>query len=124
MSEAHLKNIRQMPCCVCGVTPAGFAHHALGGSMVAKVGVRGAAMRASDFLALPLCQHHHQGAEGLHTIGVRTWEAEYGDQVWHLERMGRQLDCDLFALAGIEQETKRKSRRYTPPTKQVPRNAA
>lgn len=75
------------------------------------------------FLALPLCHHHHQGEEGIHT-GVRTWEKEFGDQAWHLERMGRMLDCDLFAMAAAEGQTKRANRRYTPPTKQVPRNAA
>ena len=124
MSAAHLTNLRQMPCCVCSVTPAGYAHHAVGGSMLAKVGMRGAAMRASDWLALPLCHGCHQGEQGIHTIGVRTWEAEFGDQAWHLERMGRKLDCDLFELAFAEMNERRAKRRYTPPTKQVPRNAA
>lgn len=78
-------------------------------------------MRASDFLALPICFHHHQGAEGIHQLGVNTWEHEFGDQAWHLERMGRTLDVDLFDLAGIEKETKRANRKYTPPTKQTPR---
>lgn len=124
MSETHLRAIRELPCCVCGVMPSGFSHHAVGGSMVARVGVRGAAMKSSDWLALPLCHTHHQGKWGIHIIGAHTWEREFGDQAWHLERLGRQLDCDLFELAAAEGQTKRASRRYTPPTKIVPRGTA
>jgi len=41
----------------------------------------GTGLRTGDDCAIPLCLHHHTGAEGIHTLGVQTWEARYGTQV-------------------------------------------
>ena len=29
---------------------------------------------------IPLCHYHHQGKEGIHTIGKETWEKKYATQ--------------------------------------------
>ena len=36
------------------------------------------ASKNKDFI--PLCHHHHQGGEGIHTLGTKTWEKKYGKQ--------------------------------------------
>ena len=130
MTASHLSLIRQQPCVACDAMGC-HAHHAVGGSMVERVGVRGAATKASDYLALSLCPAHHQGDCGIHTLGVKTWERRYGEQAAHLDRLGRTLGLDLFALAHEEAEQERAGRRqkpivkkhrpYQPPKKQVPR---
>ena len=36
------------------------------------------ALKSKDFI--PLCHHHHQGGEGIHTLGTKIWEEKYGTQ--------------------------------------------
>lgn len=55
------------------ITPANI-HHATG------IKYRAMGKKASAAHVLPLCHFHHQGAEGIHTIGMRIWEARYGTQ--------------------------------------------
>lgn len=38
---------------------------------------QGTAERASDWLVIPLCPEHHQGAAGVHGLGRRAFEARY-----------------------------------------------
>ena len=40
----------------------------------------GFGQRADHRDAIGLCHHHHQGKEGVHTIGKKTWEAKYGTE--------------------------------------------
>lgn len=37
-------------------------------------------MGKKDKDIIPLCHYHHQGKEGIHTIGKQTWEDKYGKQ--------------------------------------------
>jgi hypothetical protein len=58
-----------VPCLICtklglGETPAS-AHH-IGGSS-----------DRSDYLTIPLCKEHHQGASGFHGLGERAFNARY-----------------------------------------------
>ena len=132
MPVAHLDLVRQQPCLVCGARPS-TAHHAVGASMLEHVGVRGG-RKHSDYYALSLCPRHHQNEEGIHRLGAKTFEARFGTQVDMLILLGQRLGKDLFALAEQEALDKRSSRRakaitkrskpYTAPTKQVPRNPA
>lgn len=48
---------------------------------------QGAAMRASDYLTVPLCPEHHQGATGIHGLGRRAFERTY-----------RLTELDLLAM--------------------------
>lgn len=88
--------------CIICKQPASI-HHCIGGSMLTELGVQhGKSQKNSDWLVLPLCYNHHQGREGLHTIGVLTWERRYGSQVSHLDEVnGRLTYCDLFEKAGL-----------------------
>ena len=47
--------------------------------------------RASNFLTIPLCPEHHQGASGIHGLGAKAFERTY-----------RMNELDLLALT-IEQ---------------------
>ncbi len=40
----------------------------------------GTGLGLKDKSIIPLCHYHHQGAEGVHTIGKKTWENKYGTQ--------------------------------------------
>ena len=60
-------------CIVCkkkyGVYTQPCIHHITGAGM---------ALKNKDFI--PLCHHHHQGGEGIHTLGTKIWEEKYGTQ--------------------------------------------
>jgi hypothetical protein len=72
-------------CAVCR-GPA-IIHHCGGGSVLDSGIKRGVGQKNSDDLTIPLCPHHHNGDEGIHTLGVRTWEERYGRQTEHLTMM-------------------------------------
>lgn len=52
-SERHLRFVRSLPCCACGVSPCD-AHH-----MVGMHGVGGMGLKAEDSMAMPLCRACH-----------------------------------------------------------------
>lgn len=37
-------------------------------------------MGRKDSEVIPLCHAHHQGSDGIHTIGKKTWEEKYDTQ--------------------------------------------
>ena len=85
MSRAseHMGRVAGLGCILCrelgwGDTPA-EVHHIREG--------QGAAMRASDFLTIPLCPEHHRGASGVHGMGVKKFERTY-----------KLTELDLLAL--------------------------
>lgn len=47
---------------------------------------------------LPLCYFHHQGKQGLHTLGRRAWERIFGTEEELMEKLKKMLiraDCGL-----------------------------
>lgn len=86
--DAYLDAIARMGCMVCQ-SPAQI-HHASGGSLRGQSGM---GLRSADDLALPLCMSHHTGAEGIHTIGVLTWEARFGTQLEMLIAVAVRLEA-------------------------------
>lgn len=52
-----------------GETPAQIHHIRTGYGM---------GQRAPHSKAIPLCHEHHQGAEGIHGMGLRAWERFHG----------------------------------------------
>ena len=40
----------------------------------------GAGMGKKNEDIIPLCHYHHQGKEGIHHIGTKTWEKKFGSQ--------------------------------------------
>lgn len=83
----YLTAVAELGCMVCG-GPAQI-HHAKGGSM-RYVESAGTGLRTGDDCALPLCANHHTGGEGIHTIGVQTWEPGSATrrQCWSSSRCG------------------------------------
>lgn len=77
MTIPYLTAVAELGCMICG-QPAQI-HHARGGSM-RYVESAGVGTRTGDDCAIPLCAHHHTGREGIHTLGVLTWEALHGSQ--------------------------------------------
>lgn len=97
----HWNRLAEMGCVVCK-QPANI-HHCIGGSIAHELGVhRAMSQKNSDWLVIPLCYNHHQGPEGLHAIGVLTWESRYGSQLAFLDQVNSQLTSfDLFEKAGL-----------------------
>lgn len=106
----YLSAVAALGCIVC-CQPAQI-HHAKGGSM-RYVESAGASQRTGDDCALPLCMRHHTGAEGIHTIGVQTWEARYGNQADMLTVVAVLLRNAEHPIA--------EPKRTAPPTKILPR---
>jgi len=73
-SDEYRAFVRSLPCCGCGVTPAGHAHHCISD--------RHAARKASDTACMPLCPICHSA---LHS-GWREWEAANNTQWFHVAR--------------------------------------
>ena len=71
----HLAKVAAIGCILCS-SPA-CCHHIRYG--------QGMGQKASHFETIPLCHFHHQGKEGIHTLGTRAWEAKYGKETDLLE---------------------------------------
>lgn len=52
----------------------------------------GAGGRKNHMLVLPLCYNHHQGKEGIHTMGRKPWQEKFGTEDELLDRVQKQLD--------------------------------
>lgn len=89
MPDAYLAAVAALPCVVCGAMPV-QVHHASAGSMIG-IESGGMGRKNGSDKALPLCLNHHTGAQGVHTIGVQTWEALYGPQSEMLEAVARRV---------------------------------
>ncbi|MBA4285452.1 MAG: hypothetical protein C0434_07970 [Xanthomonadaceae bacterium] len=78
--------VRGFGCVIC-CSPASI-HHPRGGSVA---GEASAGRKSSEAGVIPLCHYHHQGAEGIHHLGVETWEAKYGPQTAHRATLQRLI---------------------------------
>jgi hypothetical protein len=81
--KAWLDRVARVGCILCktlghGDTPAEI-HHPREWA--------GAAQRASNWLAVPLCPEHHRGASGVHGLGTKGFYARY-----------KMAEHDLLAL--------------------------
>ncbi len=81
--KRHMGKVAEVGCILChhlglGATPA-HVHHIREG--------QGMGQRASNFLTIPLCPEHHQGASGIHGLGAKAFERTY-----------RLNELDLLAL--------------------------
>jgi len=69
-SEAYLRWVRQQPCCYCGRSPAGDAHHLIG----LGAGVSGVGLTAPDHYAMALCRTHHEQVHGDPELQKMQWQ--------------------------------------------------
>jgi len=53
---------------------------------------RASGKKASDRHTIPLCDRHHQGEQGIHKLGMRAWEAQFGKQESYLEMVNEYLE--------------------------------
>jgi len=67
----------EMGCAICGQPPQ--IHHLIGTKW------RGMGQKAHDMYTIPLCLNHHTGQQGIHKVGMRQWEFQYGTQEELLE---------------------------------------
>ena len=56
---------------------------------------------------MPLCVHHHRGEEGIHHIGVKTWEAKFRDQDNLVKRVKLRVYADILQSDYPEYEAER-----------------
>lgn len=95
--KRHMSAVASLGCIVCrrlgySDTPA-CVHHI-------RTGV-GMGKRASNLDTLPLCHHHHQGAEGIHGMGRKAWERHFGfTEVELLEQTKAEVGAVMVRLYG------------------------
>jgi hypothetical protein len=79
----HMAAVGQLPCIICNAWPVSV-HHAL----------TGAGGRKNHMKVLPLCYGHHQGKEGIHTIGRKKWQEKYGTETELLKKVKEKLHAN------------------------------
>ena len=79
----YMERVASLRCSVCNAYEVTVHHCRINTGM---------GVRPSHYQTIPLCHFHHQGAEGIHTIGKKTWEAKYGTQQEMLEKT-KELLC-------------------------------
>lgn len=101
--EAHWGRLRDMGCIVSG-RPNPTIHHCHGGSMLLRGITKGAGLKTSDWLVIPLAVELHSiGPSAIDGImGVPTWEFLYGTQAEYLDRISKTLGVDVWAKAEAE----------------------
>jgi hypothetical protein len=75
----YASRVAELGCIICG----GIAsiHHA----------GTGAGGRKDHSKILPICYAHHQGHEGIHTLGRKAWQNRYGTETELLEKVRELL---------------------------------
>ena len=78
LCKERFNNLAKQGCVVCrlfhGVVTPACIHHLTG------IQYRSTGKKAKDEHTIPLCYNHHQGAQGIHTIGMSAWENMFGTQ--------------------------------------------
>ena len=85
--KAYMGRVAALGCVLCDHlgypgTPAELHHPRTG---------QGMAMRASNMSVIPLCPEHHRGNSGLHGMGRKAFERQYGLTEMDLQERVAQL---------------------------------
>jgi hypothetical protein len=86
--KAWLSKVAALGCCVCKA-PANVHHIRTG---------MGMGQRNDTYHTLPLCHFHHQGAQGIHTLGTKAWQAKYGSETDLLAKVIEALNVESNVL--------------------------
>ena len=81
-AKAHMERVRGVGCVIC--------HQQLGYGTPAQVHHIGDTSERSDWLTIPLCYEHHQGATGFHGLGEREFNRRYRTN--ELQLLGKTLE--------------------------------
>ncbi|WP_283148997.1 Ref family recombination enhancement nuclease [Silvimonas soli] len=74
IEKSHKTRVAALGCILCHE----LAQHQNGDTYLHHVrSDQGLSQRASDFLVIPLCHEHHQGASGIHGLGTRMFYTRY-----------------------------------------------
>lgn len=88
--KLHLSRVAALGCLPCKNMghegSEAMCHHIRSG--------QGLSQRASHWETIPLCHFHHQGPDGIHTIGTRRWEATHGTERKLLAQVRRELGIE------------------------------
>lgn len=76
----HWERVRALGCMACGAANPEIHHTGTG-----------AGGRRDHTEVIGLCRTHHTGAAGIHHIGRRKWQEQFGTERQHLERVARLL---------------------------------
>jgi len=72
----HLDWVASQPCSIAGCPDKSNVHH-----------IREFGEPRNHFKTIPLCYDHHQGKNGIHTLGKKRWRLEYGHELDMLENL-------------------------------------
>jgi len=72
-----------------GVNSPAVIHHLTG------IEFRATGKKADDIHTIPLCPRHHDGEDGIHTLGKRVWEERWGEQKMWLGRVNHWIERGL-----------------------------
>lgn len=81
--KTHMALVKNMPCVICGIKPVDVHH--------AGTGMGG---RRDHMKVLPLCKNHHQGKEGIHTLGRKIWREKFGTEDYFLKLIEDKLNAN------------------------------
>lgn len=69
LEREHMAKVKSLACIVCNNIPVDIHH--------AGTGMGG---RRDHMKVLPLCQRHHTGIDGIHTVGRKIFALAYGTE--------------------------------------------
>jgi translation initiation factor RLI1 len=76
--KSHLDKVASLGCVICGKRAT--IHH-----------IRIVGEPRNHKKVIPLCYNHHQGVEGIHTLGKKAWREKHGHELEHLKRIEEML---------------------------------
>lgn len=105
--KRHWNRVRALGCIVTGSTKDVTLHHVHGGSVKARGVHRGAGMKNSDWLVIPLREDLHTGPGGIDGFprpSVEEWEARWGSQAAMVDQVCARLGVNVWEKAAAEEK--------------------
>jgi len=86
--KKRMAAIHELPCTICFASDIKqitrtVAHHKIG---------NGLGLKASDKLTMAICEDHHTGKNGVHTISLKKWEEKFFSQTELIEFTNKMLE--------------------------------
>lgn len=73
--KKHLDAVASAGCVICGSMPCCIHHVRLFGA------------KRDHSKVIGLCHYHHQGAEGIHYLGKKSWRRKYGHETDYMKEI-------------------------------------